>query len=292
LRDCDPNYLKYSLLDSNAQEQMKLYASGAAQPKLGIYKVESIEIPFPPFPTQCKISAFLSSYDDLLENNIRRIKILEAMAQTIYHEWFVHYRFPGHENVNIVDSGTELGKVPEGWEIGKLEDALILQRGFDLPIQDRQDGDIPVYAATGITGTHNIARVKAPGIVTGRSGSLGTVIYVDEDFWPLNTTLWVKEFRRVTPIFAFYLLIGMALEQYNSGVAVPTLNRNDIHGMPIIIPPQYILEYFDDIVLPTHNLKKHLLAKNIILQTTRDLLLHKLISGELDVSKLEIIGVG
>lgn len=147
------------------------------------------------------------------------------MAQTLYQEWFVKFRFPGHEQVQMVES--ELGLIPEGW-LGKLEDALILQRGFDLPIKKRKQGNVPVYASTGITGTHNEAKIKAPGVVTGRSASLGTVMYIDEDFWALNTTLWVKEFRKVTPIYAFYLLNSLELEQYNSGAAVPSLNRNNV----------------------------------------------------------------
>ncbi|MBD2295254.1 restriction endonuclease subunit S [Anabaena sphaerica FACHB-251] len=207
------------------------------------------------------------------------------MAQTLYHEWFVKFRFPGHEQVNMVES--ELGLIPEGW-IGKLEDALILQRGFDLPSKQRQEGNILVYAATGVVGTHNEAKVKAPGIVTGRSGSLGTVMYVDEDFWALNTTLWVKEFRTVTPIYAFYLLKSLRLEQYNSGAAVPTLNRNDIHGLPVVIPSAEILEKFSQNVEPLFILKKNLIKRNQNLRATRDLLLPKLISGEIDVEKLGI----
>jgi type I restriction enzyme S subunit len=185
----------------------------------------------------------------------------------------------------MVDS--ELGLIPEGW-IGKLEDALILQRGFDLPTKNRQEGNFPVYAATGITGWHNEAKIKAPCVVTGRSGSLGTVMYVDEDFWALNTTLWVKEFRKVTPIYAFYLLSSLGLEQYNSGAAVPTLNRNDIHGLSVVIPLSPILEQFNSYVDPSFQLKKNLIKRNENLRQTRDLLLPKLISGEIDVEHLEI----
>ena len=150
---------------------------------------------------------------------------------------------------------SELGLIPEGW-LGKLEDALILQRGFDLPIKKRKQGNVPVYASTGITGTHNEAKIKAPGVVTGRSGSLGTVMYVDEDFWALNTTLWVKEFRKATPIYAFYLLSSLGLEQYNSGAAVPSLNRNNVHGLPVVIPNSSILEQFNNYVEPLFKLKK------------------------------------
>lgn len=162
---------------------------------------------------QRKIAAILSTYDRLIENNTRRIKILEEMARSLYDEWFIKFRFPSYEQTKMVDS--ELGLIPEGWKVGRLDDALILQRGFDLPTKQRKEGNIPVYAATGIVCTHNEAKIKAPGIVTGRSGFLGTVIYINEDFWALNTTLWVKQFCQVTPIYAFSLLINLKLEQYN-----------------------------------------------------------------------------
>ena len=248
-------------------------------------RLQNFPIDLPPLPTQHKIASILSTYDDLIENNTRRIKILESMAQTLYQEWFVKFRFPGHKQVNMVES--ELGLIPEGW-LGKLEDALILQRGFDLPIKKRKQGNVPVYASTGITGTHNEAKIKAPGVVTGRSGSLGTVMYVDENFWALNTTLWVREFRKVTPIYAFYLLSSLGLEQYNSGAAVPSLNRNNVHGLPVVIPNSSILEQFDDYVEPLFQLKKSLQRKNINLCKTRDLLLPKLISGQIDVENLDI----
>lgn len=262
-----------------------LAQGGATREALTKETISNFEIPFPPLPMQKKIAAILSAYDDLIENNTRRIKILEEMAQTLYHEWFVKFRFPGHEHTKMVDS--ELGLIPEGW-IGKLEDALILQRGFDLPTKKRQEGNIPVYAATGITGWHNEAKIKAPCVVTGRSGSLGTVMYVGENFWALNTTLWVKEFRKVTPIYAFYLLSSLGLEQYNSGAAVPTLNRNDIHGLSVVIPASPILEQFNSHVDPSFQLKKNLIKRNENLRQTRDLLLPKLISGEIDVEHLEI----
>lgn len=108
----------------------------------------------PPLETQRKIASILFAYDDLIENNTRRIKILEEMAQAIYREWFVNFRFPGHEKVKMVDP--PLGRVPAGWEVGRLDDALVLQRGFDLPKKDRvEEGNVPVFAATGLNGHHN-----------------------------------------------------------------------------------------------------------------------------------------
>ncbi|MEG3863176.1 restriction endonuclease subunit S [Microcoleus sp. herbarium12] len=280
----DVRFIKYYL--TTIKPQLRSITKGATQDNLSVSKLLLFDILTPPLPIQRKIAGILSAYDRLIENNTRRIEILEEMARSIYREWFVKFRFPGHEQAQMVDS--ELGLIPEGWEVGRLDDALILQRGFDLPTQQRKEGNIPIYASTGITGTHNEAKIKAPGVVTGRSGSLGTVIYVDEDYWPLNTTLWVKEFRRVTPLYAFYLLSDLKLEQYNSGAAVPTLNRNDIHGQPVVLPPQRILEQLNLFVEPLLVLKKNLLKRSDNLRQTRDLVLPRLISGKIDLEKINI----
>jgi type I restriction enzyme S subunit len=228
----------------------------------------------------------LSAYDDLIENNTRRIAILEEMAQAIYREWFVNFRFPGHEKVKLINS--PLGKIPEGWKIGRLDDVLVLQRGFDLPVGQRLEGNVPVYAATGIVGTHNEAKVKGPGVLTGRSGSLGTVTYIHEDHWLLNTALWVKEFKKPSPIFAFYTLRSINFSSFNSGAAVPTLNRNDIHGLPTLLPADDIVVAFHQVECPLFDAVRTLRKKNEVLRTTRDLLLPKLMSGQLDVEELDI----
>lgn len=281
-RAADHQYVFYALMDTRAG--LVAQAQGAAQQNLNQDKIKDFEIPCPPVATQRRIASILSAYDDLIENNTRRIAILEEMARRIYEEWFVRFRFPGHEAVRMVES--ELGLVPEGWPVVRLDEVLVLQRGFDLPKQDRTDGPFPIISATGATATHHETRVKGPGVVTGRSGSLGVVIYVEGDFWPLNTTLWVKEFVVGSPLYAFYVLQSIDLAGFNSGAAVPTLNRNDVHGLPVLRPNLDVLARFDEVAGPMVSLKRRLELKNVNLRTTRDLLLPKLISGELDVSAL------
>jgi type I restriction enzyme S subunit len=280
----DVRFVKYYI--DTIKMQMQSASLGTTQDNLSLDKLLTFDILTPQLPTQEKIAAILSAYDDLIENNTRRIRILEEMAQAIYREWFVHFRFPGHKKVKLVNS--PLGQIPDGWRAGRLDEAVVLQRGFDLPGSSRRQGNVPVYAATGVVGKHDEAKVNGPGVVTGRSGSLGTVNYVPEDYWPLNTTLWVKEFRRSTPLHAYFLLSGLDFSQFNSGAAVPTLNRNDVHGLPIVLPPAAILEEFDKNVASIYELISSLRAKNDCLRRTRDLLLPKLISGELDVSDLDI----
>jgi len=287
--DYDNFYVFY--LMRTVIEQLRLLDSGTASGRENVSKsaFSSIKLKVPPLPTQHKIAAILSAYDDLIENNNRRIEILEEMARMLYREWFVKFRYPGHESDRFYES--ELGLIPEGWEVGRLDDAIVLQRGFDLPKKKRKPENVPVYASTGIVDFHNEVKVKAPGVITGRSGSLGTVMYANDDYWPLNTTLWVKEFRKVTPLYAFYLLSGLGLDRYNSGAAVPTLNRNDVHGLPVVLPNKCILEKFSQYVDYLLVLKKNLLSKNNNLRQTRDLLLPRLISGEIDVENLDIKGV-
>ena len=118
-----------------------------------------------------------------------------------------------------------------------LGDFLTLQRGFDLPKKDRIEGPYPVIASTGPVGTHNHTMVSGPGVVIGRSGSLGGGQYIRKDFWPLNTTLWVKDFKENLPLFCYYLIKSIDFTQFNVGSGVPTLNRNHIHPLPIHVPP-------------------------------------------------------
>jgi type I restriction enzyme S subunit len=230
---------------------------------------------------QERIAGTLSAYDELIENSQRRIRILETMARTLYREWFVHFRFPGHEGSRRVSS--PLGEVPEDWVVGRLDDVLVLQRGFDLPKANRIDGPVPIYAAPGVTGFHSEAKVKAPGVVTGRSGTIGDVIYVQEDFWPLNTALWVKKFPKSEPLYAYYLLSSLDLKQFNSGAAVPTLNRNDVHGLDVLIPPSELQRNFQDIAGAMLTQARMLSIQIQNLRRTRDLLLPRLLSGQVNL---------
>ena len=112
-----------------------------------------------------------------------------------------------------------------------LNEFITLQRGFDLPQDKRIKGDIPVIASTGIVGYHNEEKVQAPGVVIGRSGSIGGGQYITNNFWPLNTTLWVKDFKGHHPRFVYYLLKSIDFSQFNVGSGVPTLNRNHLSGV-------------------------------------------------------------
>ena len=124
----------------------------------------------------------------------------------------------------------------ENWQESTLGDLLTLQRGFDLPKDERVPGDYPVIASTGAVATHHMAAVQGPGVVIGRSGSIGGGQYINENFWPLNTTLWVKDFKGNDRRFCYYLLRSFDFANFNAGSGVPTLNRNHIHPLPVKIP--------------------------------------------------------
>jgi type I restriction enzyme S subunit len=276
--DClDHRFLFYSFLHKGRIGGFAPLFTGATIKHLPREKLAKVEIAFPRLDVQRRIADILSAYDDLIENNRRRMALLEDAARQLYREWFVRLRFPGHEHTRITNG------VPEGWERGAFETALVLQRGFDLPVQAREDGDVPIYGSTGINGFHNKAKVTGPGVVTGRSGTLGEVHYITGEFWPLNTALWVKEFRRVTPLFALFLMREMDLKQFNGGVSVPTLDRKTVHRAEILTPPKNLLMSFDEFSAPLFEQAGNLRLQTEKLRAARDLLLPRLMSGEIAV---------
>lgn len=125
-----------------------------------------------------------------------------------------------------------------GWRQMTLGEFLSLQRGHDLPSQDRAEGDVPIMGSFGITGFHNVARARGPGVTVGRSGaSIGTVSFIQRDYWPLNTCMYVTDFKGNDPRFVYHLLGTLDLARFNSGSAQPSLNRNYIYPMEIVVPP-------------------------------------------------------
>ncbi|TVU80273.1 restriction endonuclease subunit S [Pseudoalteromonas neustonica] len=125
---------------------------------------------------------------------------------------------------------------PEGWSNTNIGDFAPLQRGFDLPNRDRIDGNYPVVYSNGVMNFHNTYQVKGPGVITGRSGTIGKVHYVNEDYWPHNTALWVKQFNNAIPKYVYYLYTYIGFDRFSSGSGVPTLNRNDAHSFAITVP--------------------------------------------------------
>ena len=130
-----------------------------------------------------------------------------------------------------------LGIIPKEWKVKKVLDFAPLQRGFDLPTDKIVKGKYPVVYSNGILNYHDEYKAKGPGVVTGRSGTIGKVTYVESDYWPHNTSLWVTDFKGNSPKYVYYVYKYMGLSKFASGSGVPTLNRNDVHVSKIAIPP-------------------------------------------------------
>lgn len=274
--------------------------TGVPHTNLGILKKTPLNLP--PLSVQKSIAEIVGALDDRITLLRETNATLEAIAQALFKSWFVDFdpvraKMEGRATEGMDEAtaalfpdgfeGTELGTVPRGWPIGRLDDLLVLQRGFDLPSQDRRPGNYSIIAASGLSGTHHEAMAKGPGVVTGRSGVLGRVFLELEDYWPLNTTLWVKAFKAATPCYAYELLRTLDFKSYNAGSAVPTLNRNHIHGLPYVIPERRCVERFETLALPIHQRCKANEFQAQTLATLRDTLLPRLISGQLRLPEAE-----
>lgn len=285
LEICDALYLFYYFASPPMVRHIRNKAVGAAVPGINLGILKGLKVVLPPLTEQRRIASILGAYDDLIEVNRRRIAVLEEMARRLFEEWFVHFRFPGHEGHAVVE--TTNGPLPEGWQLRPLEDMLELHRGFDLPTSARTPGAFPVVAASGIHGSHAEAKARGPGIVTGRSGTIGRVMLIHEDHWPLNTTLYVSEFRLASPAYALHLLRHLDLGSRQGGAAVPTLNRNHLHCLWVACPPPDLIARYESIAMEELRLAHLIEQQQRLLAASRDHLLPRLISGELSVSVAE-----
>ncbi len=316
LHDLDRDYAYYTL--QWMERHFFNAAYGAAIQNINTQILRDTQIPCPKNETQRKIAITLSAYDDLIENNLRRIKILEEMAQNLYREWFVRFRFPGHEPVRMVDS--PLGKIPEGWEVAQLGQYLSGLESGKRPkggVGDLMNG-IPSIGAENVIGigVHNYQNEKfvsqdffqtikkgiaqdgdvalyKDGAYIGRStyfrdGFPHANFCVNEHVFLLRSTgdqltqnalyLWLKESTTISAIRAM-----------NANAAQPGINQKGVNGLELIVPSKEIASRFDEVVEPYLALIVSFAKCNNMLRQTRDLLLPKLISGELDVSELDII---
>ncbi len=169
----------------------------------------------------------------------------------------------------------------EIWRQLSLGEVVTLQRGYDLPHKERKHGTVPIVSSSGITDTHNEARVTGPGVVTGRYGTIGEVFFVAEDFWPLNTTLFVKDFKGNNPLFISFLLCRIDYRSYSGKSGVPGVNRNDLHEISVDLPPlpeqHAIATALSDVDALIASLDKLIAKKRDIKQAT----MQQLLTGEM-----------
>lgn len=288
---------------------------GAAQPNANAQVLTSFELPLPPLPIQRRIAGILSAYDELIENSQRRIKILETMARTLYREWFIHFRFPGYENVPLALSS--LGNIPQGWEASTLGEHLATLESGKRPkggIRGVEDG-VPSIGAENINGIgqHDFSNEKfipreffesmRKGVIQDRDVAIykdgayiGKSSYFRDDFphaehavnehvFLLRTSgdrfkqnalyLWLQEPDTV-----------QIIRSKNTNAAQPGINQKTVHGLELIVPDPQTATYFDELVDPLLAQIVSLAKKIQTLRRTRDLLLPRLLSSQVDVTQL------
>jgi type I restriction enzyme S subunit len=307
VNQADWRFVFYALMQN--RDELTVQAQGAAQQNLNQDAIRQFGVPSPPLPTQRKIAAVLSAYDDLIENNTRRIKILEQMAQSIYREWFVNFRFPGHEKVRMVNS--PMGKIPEGWRVVPLAEVAEVN-GRSIKHGSEPDEVLYVDIASvspGRIGESSLLPFEdAPGrarrlVRDGdtiwscvRPNRRSYALVLDPDPRMVVSTGFAV--LSPTAVSAGYLYLAVTtddfvgyLTNHAQGAAYPAVVAADFEKARLVVPPRAVLDHFDRVGQPILRLCDRMLRKNTVLRRTRDLLLPKLISGEVDVSDLDIAGV-
>lgn len=306
-------YLVYLMLGDEIQGRVQSLSNGATVHHLNMKDIRNLQLPtLPDLEEQRRIASILSAYDDLIENNTRRIAILEEMARRIYEEWFVRFRFPGHESVRMIES--ELGPVPEGWEAVRMEDVCVritdgshrspksIEVGKPMAsVKDMHDWGINIATCRQIDESEyeelvrNDCKPRLNDVLIAKDGSyLKHTFVVDEekDIVVLSSIAILRPNGRMLPNqLAMYLRqpdVVSRMKGYVSGVAIPRIVLRDFRQFLVLLAPEEMQHAWAALCDPMLSLCRNLVRQNESLRVTRDLLLPKLISGELDVSELPI----
>lgn len=292
--ELDLEYAYYNLLTRDINKM----DSGSAIPSTSRTDFYSMPLLLPPLEEQKAIANVLRTLDEKIKLNRRINKTLEAIARSIFRSWFVDFDpvwakiegrdcplyaetmalFPDH----FEDS--ELGEIPAGWEIATLGDVTELVYGKALKADNRIPGRTVVYGSNGQVGWHNEPLVRGPGIVVGRKGNPGTVTWASDDFFPIDTTFYVKPRGVIKSLlFILHALGHQNLPSLSADSAVPGLNRNIAYMNLILVPDNRITDSFDQLVKPLYEKLSQNSLESDILTELRDTLLPRLISGELRV---------
>lgn len=291
--------LGYISQSGHFKQYIAAHARGAAsQVRMSIELLKKMPIKVPPLGTQESIASILSAYDDLIENNTRRIEILEEMARRLYEEWFVHFRFPGHESAKFKDS--ELGRIPEGWKVKGLYDIAEVTYGHPFKakqfndqgeglgavrIRDIRGGQVKTYTTEEGKPKHII---ENGDILVGMDGQFHMGKWPGGRAWLVQR---VARFRPIPPMSRYLLFLSLQgpikhLEETIVGTTVAHLSAKDLSSMKVLVPDDDTLSRMTDALDPMYALEISLQRKNRNLRTQRDLLLPKLVSGEIDVSSI------
>lgn len=299
-KEIDRRFLYYLFNTSGIRDQIQATATGSKVRHTAPGRVESVTVRLPPLPTQQKIAAILSAYDDLIENSNRRIKLLEEMAQRIYREWFVEFRYPGHEGTPLVDS--ELGPIPEEWSVSPLFNVATVTFGFPfksdlfndaagLPIiriRDIPDGESATLTTELAGPTY---RVGDGDILVGMDGEFHMGRWSAGDAWLNQRVARFRVISNVMSRYALYLALEKPITDWNRsivGTTVAHLGKRHLELVRLLAPPPALAMRTGELLDPLFDLEINLRKATRLLRATRDLLLPRLISGEVDVTDLNI----
>ena len=260
--------------------------TGSAQPQITVSNLSTKRVWKPPTKVQAVIGSVDQIFSGLIKNNRRRIEVLEEAARLLYREWFVHFRYPGHEDVPLVDS--ELGRVPQGWKCSKIMDVAAIDYGDQLPKNQMGIGVIPVYGAAKQIGRHDKANTLEPTLIMGCRGSCGEVSITDSPAFVTNNSFLIKPKLCHRRQWLFLLLQNRGVGEFITGSAQPQITLANLAYLKIKEPPPELLDEFHRITSPLFELILNFHQQQIKIEEVRDLLLPRLVSGDLDISDLEL----
>ena len=261
--------LFYYYYFKSPQSPIKTIVQQCAQSGIRASDLADLSVHSPPLSTQRRIADILSAYDDLIENNLRQIKLLEEAAMRLYREWFVFMRFPGHESVRIEDG------VPEGWEKIRTSSVMKFNYGKGLLEANRSGDGYPVFGSSGIVGYHDAPLVNENCVIVGRKGNVGSVYMSLMPSYPIDTVFYI-----IPEIDIYYCYFELKSRTFvNNDSAVPGLNREIAEDMPMLLPSDKILEEFHNLIDSYIQRISYLEQQNVLLQKARDALLPRLMNG-------------
>ena len=274
----DKFFLYYYFSSRKTVEKILNLVSSSGVPHINLTVLRNFEVPVPSLDTQKRIASVLSAYDDLTENNRRRIRLLEQAARLLYKEWFIHLRFPGHEHVKIKDG------VPEGWEKKTLGDLVEVTKGRNITKNSAKDGSVPVVAG-GLSPAyyHDTANAVGPVITISASGAnAGYVNLYYEDIWASDCS-YISSTSTDRLYYLYSLLKSKQREifGFQKGAAQPHVYPKDLKRLPLLVPKDIIVSMFEESVADNFRQVKVLAEQNKLLVQARDLLLPRLMSGNI-----------
>jgi len=276
-------------MQNEVVETLDLVANGATStyPSIKPTDIENLEIFLPNIEEQRSIAAVLSSLDDKIELLREENRTLEAIAQTLFKEWFVDFNFPNKNGHPYKNSGgkminSKLGLIPERWRTGKLGDILSLEYGKTLKEHDRSGAGFPVIGSGGIVGYHKDFLIEGPGIVVGRKGNAGCVSWIHHNFYPIDTSFFVADQLGIGQLYWHFLTLKQVdFSKVCADSAVPGLNRNIAHSMEIVIPPMQLMQLFNNSVDGIFSKQGAQSEQIDYLSKNRDTLISPLLAGDL-----------